>query len=273
MSPSSRTQTFAHLAQDKAERQLQPASGRGRGKGKGRGRGIKSTETPLVHETMADLNGPENHERHAAAPPAPPYVHETLADLNNPDPNSIQPKAPRGKRAKTPATTAPQSDKPKGEAAPKTSRTKKGADLKPSSEDKPARKYRKKDHVASGTSEVKQEPESDKESTTPQPSESDGAKKTKAKKTKAERQCWDRHANHQRAKEARREKAQAGLDKIRSCGISLLESKVSGDFDRMNLNLKMLCVRSLYACMRAHAICFDSIISLFGFKELHGVST
>lgn len=184
MSPSSRTQTFAHLAQDKAERQLQPASGRGRGKGKGRGRGIKSTETPLVHETMADLNGPENHERHAAAPPAPPYVHETLADLNNPDPNSIQPKAPRGKRAKTPATTAPQSDKPKGEAAPKTSRTKKGADLKPSSEDKPARKYRKKDHVASGTSEVKQEPESDKESTTPQPSESDGAKKQKQKKQK-----------------------------------------------------------------------------------------
>ena len=225
-----------------------PGGGRGKGKGKGRGRGRgrgkacteNQNTPPHVQETFADLCSgrpdPNAHQSKAAGS----HVQESFADLcsDRPDPNAAhahvdEPKPKRARKAKQPehqATEASKHDttrrrKPTAKHAPDT--TAEQEQNVAAQQDQPAEKKPRTESPDQPALQVVPA-EDDNMSTTAQPSEKPAQHR--------ELKCWDKHAKHQQAKDVRREKAKAGVERIRQSGIPMLQNKIGEDFDRVNLN-------------------------------------
>ena len=242
--------------QELAERQLLPGGGRGRGRGKGRGKGGRGKEE-------------KNKESNVETPCEEPKPDEAVAPEPEPKRRRTRtPKAGRGpsvsKGAKAPVPAnsldpcnEPIQEEPKSKSLKETKAAESAPPMVPGTEVE----------AAPFTAASKNQKPLEDPSNPPATDNTEESEHSEHGES-----CWNKHGQHQKAKVARRERAQEALKQIRESGIPELVDRVQGDFRRVIL----ICILS-GAHVRCNKNCF-AVVGKYGLlqrcmsymcKELH----
>ena len=261
--------------QELAERQLLPGGGRGRGRGKGRGKGKGKGEKT----NEGDVEPPSDEQKPdgAAAPEPEPKKRRTKTPKAGQYTRSKEAKPP------VPANSMDPSNEPNGEESKSKSVEATQVPADPSNEptvEEPKRKRLRRMKAAEsahpsapGTTEVEATPllaGSKNETPLEDPSTPPGTKSTeKVEKAEHGEGCWNKHGQHQKAKVARRERAQEALQQIRESGIPELVDRVQGDFQRVIL----ICIFfGVCVCACCKKNCLMPLASIF-YEYINNYST